>query len=63
MATIIEVHDYIIDQMKVLKFDNHVMMKDGFWLVCFFNQFILGFLKCKYLYVCHKKGINTKDYF
>jgi hypothetical protein len=33
------------------------------WLVCFLNQFILGFLKCKYLYVCYKKRINTKDYF
>jgi len=27
MARIIEVHDYIIDQMKVLKVDNHVMTK------------------------------------
>jgi hypothetical protein len=27
MARIIEVHDYIIDQMKILKVDNHMMTK------------------------------------
>jgi hypothetical protein len=27
MARIIEVHDYVIDQMKVLKVDNHAMTK------------------------------------